>query len=202
MILFLAFLPRASDRRQQQYHSADFSLPTPRDAVIVASSTLFALLFASVGSLAFLVSAPARLLGWANFLGISAGALSCVQYIPQLWTTWKCKKLLSLSITTMMFQVPGAFLFSYSLFLRVGWQGWSSWAVYCVTGIFQGCLLGMAVSFWLRDKRAVVEDPVRSFDDDEQQQPTETDPLLPPPIGSMRRPINSSTSPVGRAIAR
>ena len=191
MILFLAFFPRASDRQQQQHHIHGLPLPKPRDAVIVGASTLFALLFAGVGSLFFLISAPARLLGWANFLGICAGALACVQYIPQIWTTYRYQKLLSLSITTMLFQVPGAFLFSFSLFLRVGWQGWSSWMVYCVTGVFQGCLLGMAISFWLRDRRAAVAIPERAHDEEQTQ--SETDPLLPPPVGSMRRPINSST---------
>jgi len=189
MILFLAFFPRQSDRQQQQYHPEDMSMPRKRDAVIVGASTLCALLFCGVGSLAFLFAMPDQLLGWANFLGVSAGVMACVQYFPQIWTTWKLQRMLSLSVATMFIQVPGAFLFAFSLFLRVGWQGWSSWLVYCVTGVCQACLLAMAISFWLRDRRA----RNTSHEPPTHARARETDPLLPPPVGSARRPLNSST---------
>ncbi len=52
----------------------------------------------------------------------------------------------------MIIQVPGAFLFAFSLWLRVGWEGWSTWAVYVVTGILQAILLTLGVTYYL-DKR-------------------------------------------------
>ena len=191
MILFLAFFPRQSDGQQQLMHPEDMPIPKKRDAVIVGTSTLCALLFCGVGSMAFLVAMPARLLGWANFLGVTASALACVQYFPQIWTTWKLQRVLSLSVITMLIQVPGAFLFAFSLFLRVGWQGWSSWLVYCVTGVCQACLLGMTISFWLKDRRRH-EDGIASGDP-AYDRPTERDPLLRAPPSSARRPVNSST---------
>ncbi|KAF2149081.1 hypothetical protein K461DRAFT_208516, partial [Myriangium duriaei CBS 260.36] len=149
MALFLAFFPRCTDAEQIRMlnEEDDAELPKPRDAVIVAASCLVALLVAGLGSLFYLVQAPQFLLGWANFLGIVASVLACIQYIPQIWTTYRLQRVLSLSIVTMLIQVPGAFLFAFSLFLRVGGQGWSSWLVYCVTGVFQGCLLVMAIQF-------------------------------------------------------
>jgi len=197
MILFLAFFPRQSDEQQQWNQPGEGPLPPRRDAVIVGCTSLAAILFVGIGSLIFLARAPALLLGWANFLGVCSSVLACIQYLPQIWTTYKIQKILSLSIITMIIQVPGAFLFAFSLFLRVGWQGWSSWLVFIVTGVFQGCLLAMAISFWLRDRKPMDEDDSR-FD----QQPTESDPLLRPSFGgsarSSRRPISSnSQNPIG-----
>ncbi|GAB7346817.1 hypothetical protein MBLNU459_g1913t1 [Dothideomycetes sp. NU459] len=99
--------------------------------------------------------------------------MSCIQYIPQLWTTYKIGHVLSLSITTMIIQVPGAFLFAFSLWLRVGWQGWSTWLIYCVTGLLQGALLGMAIYFSIKDR-----DIKGSDTDPAGEEPTENDPLL------------------------
>ncbi|KAF2218631.1 hypothetical protein BDZ85DRAFT_286136 [Elsinoe ampelina] len=189
MVLFLAFFPRRTDSEQTASlpEGADTALPKPRDAVIVGASCLLALLFAGIGSLFFLVRAPAQLLGWANFLGVTASILASIQYIPQIWTTYKLGKILSLSILTMIIQVPGAFVFAFSLYLRVGGQGWSSWLVYCVTGIFQAILLVMAVRFWIRDKAIESASLAPSAD-----LPTERDPLLPR-RSSSTRPANSST---------
>ena len=53
----------------------------------------------------------------------------------------------------MSIQVPGAFLFAFSLWLRVGWEGWSTWLVYVVTGILQGGLLALGVTYFVRGRR-------------------------------------------------
>lgn len=196
MILFLVYFPRRTDELQQHQSSQpdDIELPKKRDAVIVGCSALASILFAGIGSLAFLSRAPALLLGWANFLGICSSALACIQYLPQIYTTWKIQRVLSLSVVTMLIQVPGAFLFAFSLFLRVGWQGWSSWLVYCVTGVFQGCLLGMAIHFWRQEKSKKFE----MEGEESEEAPSERDPLLPPPRHSSRRTItNSSKNPIG-----
>lgn len=202
MVLFLVYFPRKNDDEQQDLASSGqqsefMNLPKPRDAVIVAVSALVALLFAGLGSLFYLVRMPQYLLGWANFLGVTASILACVQYLPQIWTTYRLGQVLSLSIITMLVQVPGSFLFSFSLYLRVGLQGWSSWLVYCVTGVLQGCLLSMAITFWLRDRKVeqanAVDGQVPREADGQEHVAHETDPLLPSYIGSQRRPPNSST---------
>ncbi|GAB7343235.1 hypothetical protein MBLNU457_1294t1 [Dothideomycetes sp. NU457] len=188
MILFLAFFPRQSDGEQAIVHPEDMPMPKRRDAVIVGTTTLCALLFCGIGSIVFLVAMPSQLLGWANFLGIAASGLAVVQYFPQIWTTWKLQRMLSLSVTTMFIQVPGAFMFAFSLFLRVGWQGWSSWLVYCVTGVCQACLLVMAITFWARDRKREREGIAAG--DPSYDRPTERDALL---ARSPRRAVNSST---------
>ena len=168
MILFLVFFPRYAFTSSSP-DTLPPDVPKKSSALIVGLASLTALLLVGLTSTVFLIRLPAYLLIWANALGICAAVLSCIQYIPQLWTTWKIKHVLSLSITTMIIQVPGSFLFAFSLWLRVGWQGWSTWFVYCVTGSLQAALLAMAVTFWRRE---------RSGDDVGVEEPGERDPLL------------------------
>ena len=51
----------------------------------------------------------------------------------------------------MCIQTPGSFLWAGSLAARVGWEGWSTWFVYVVTGILQGSVLSMGVVFEYRN---------------------------------------------------
>jgi hypothetical protein len=53
----------------------------------------------------------------------------------------------------MCIQTPGSFVFAGSLAARLGAEGWSSWGMFVVTGCLQGILLGMGISFELRDWR-------------------------------------------------
>ncbi|KAI4721604.1 glycoside hydrolase family 3 protein [Aureobasidium sp. EXF-10727] len=173
MVLFLVFFPRDAFANPPPEHLPP-DTPRKRDAVIVGVTSLLSLLVVGLISTLFLFRLPSHLLSWANFLGILAAVLSSIQYIPQLYTTWKAKQVLSLSIASMLIQVPGAFVFAFSLWLRVGWEGWSTWFVYCVTGVLQGALLVMAIMFYQKEKKA----------ESESQEPTETDPLLEPSRGS------------------
>jgi len=59
----------------------------------------------------------------------------------------------SLSIPMMCIQTPGSFVWVASLAARFGWEGWSTWGIYLVTGVLQGCLLGMAITFEVRKWR-------------------------------------------------
>lgn len=167
MVLFLVFFPRDAFAHTPPEHLSP-DTPRKRDAVIVGVVSLVSLLTVGLISTIFLFRLPSHLLSWANFLGILAAILSSVQYIPQLYTTWKVKQVLSLSIATMVIQVPGAFLFAFSLWLRVGWEGWSTWFVYCVTGVLQGALLVMAITFYKKEKDGQAG----------EHEATETDPLL------------------------
>ncbi|KAL9063500.1 MAG: hypothetical protein Q9157_008214, partial [Trypethelium eluteriae] len=89
----------------------------------------------------------------ADVLGLGSTLLASIQYIPQLYTTWRLQSVLSLSIPMMLIQTPGSFLWAASLAARLGWEGWSAWAVYGVTGCLQGILLGMGIAFEVRDWR-------------------------------------------------
>ena len=88
---------------------------------------------------------------WANTLGIISGLLAAIQYLPQIYYTYRLKDVKSLSIITMLIQVPGAFFFAFSLWLRVGSEGWSAWAVYIITACLQSILLVMAIVYYKRE---------------------------------------------------
>lgn len=157
LILFLIFFrrqdPELLDDDDCEY---DPDQPTWRTAIIVAALCLIHGLFVVIISAAFTLGAPQHLGAWANALGIMAAVLAAVQYIPQIWTTYKLKHAGSLSILMMCIQTPGGFLFAGSLAARLGWGGWSSWGVYCMTAFMQGILLVMAIRYeWpSREERA------------------------------------------------
>lgn len=53
----------------------------------------------------------------------------------------------------MCIQTPGSFVWVGSLAARFGWAGWSTWGIYLVTGVLQGCLLVMGIMFEIREWR-------------------------------------------------
>ncbi|OCK78774.1 PQ loop repeat protein-like protein [Lepidopterella palustris CBS 459.81] len=148
MLLFLIFFPR---RTEQDEDEEDF--PTWIEAIIVLSVSMAFFIAVFIGSVVFIYAQPNHLQGWANFLGIVGTILASIQYIPQIWTTWKLQDVMSLSIPMMCIQTPGSFVFAASLAARLGIEGWSAWGLYCVSGTLQGALLVMGISFWLRDRR-------------------------------------------------
>jgi uncharacterized protein with PQ loop repeat len=148
-MLYLIYFPTEPDLVSSAASITSTAPPKRRDAVVVGVATLLALLVVGITSIAMVASFPHHTQGWANFLGTVAGVLAAIQYLPQIYYTFKIGDVKSLSIITMLIQVPGAFVFAFSLWLRVGWEGWSTWLVYVVTGILQGALLGLAISYYL-----------------------------------------------------
>jgi hypothetical protein len=63
----------------------------------------------------------------------------------------------------MCIQTPGSFVWAGSLAARVGWEGWSTWGVYVVTGILQGCVLSLGIYYELKSRRLAKE---RNMQDD------------------------------------
>ncbi|KAI1635395.1 ATP synthase F0 [Biscogniauxia mediterranea] len=147
LVLFLVFFRRDDADLSDDEFERDPDQPTWRTAIGVAAACLIHGLLVVIISAAFAFGAPSYLGAWANFLGIMAAALAAVQYIPQIWTTYKLKHAGSLSILMMTIQTPGGFLFAASLAARLGWGGWSSWGVYVLTAIMQGILLMMAINY-------------------------------------------------------
>ena len=120
----------------------------------------------------------------ANALGLVATILSAIQYLPQIYTTWRLQAVHSLSIPMMCIQTPGSFVFAGSLAARLGKSGWSTWGIFLVTGCLQGCLLAMAIWFEVRDRRSKKTTVNRGegsngiMDGDEQLDRNEQTPLL------------------------
>lgn len=152
VFLYITFAPREEDEVDLSSSVATLTKPPPpsrpRDPLIVGTVIGLSLFVVALTSLILVLRHPDHTQRWADLLGTVSGLLAAVQYLPQIYFTWKIKDLKSLSVGTLLIQAPGAFLFAYSLFLRVGWIGWSTWLVYIVTGLLQFVLLGMAVVFW------------------------------------------------------
>ncbi|RHZ75255.1 hypothetical protein Glove_216g189 [Diversispora epigaea] len=89
---------------------------------------------------------------WADFLGLTSMIFASIQYLPQIWKTWKRKSVGALSIPMMLMQTPGSFLFVYSLAIRPGTR-WTTWIVFLVTGCLQGILLVMCICWHFRNQR-------------------------------------------------
>lgn len=126
---------------------------TWRTAITVAIVCLIHGFATIIISVSLALARPNALGLWANTLGIIATILAAIQYLPQIWLTYNLGHIGSLSIPMMCIQTPGSFLWSGSLFARLGWGGWSTWGVFLVTGCLQGCLLVMGISFVLRDRK-------------------------------------------------
>lgn len=205
LILFMVFFPRTPtlptlDDNKQQH--------TWRTAVTVALVCLFHGFITIVISVSLALGRPNSLGVWANALGIIATILAGIQYLPQIWLTYNLGHIGSLSIPMMLIQTPGSFVWSASLFARLGAGGWSTWGVFLVTGCLQGCLLAMGISFELkaRRERQGSEDGAsngrcivgyiagsREHDtDDEGGTAVESTPLLSE-SGSTRKPTTNST---------
>jgi uncharacterized protein with PQ loop repeat len=168
-MLYLIYFPTEPDLVSSAASITSIAPPKHRDAVIVGVATLLSFLIVGITSIAMVASFPHRTQGWANFLGTVAGVLAAIQYLPQIYYTFIIGDVKSLSIITMLIQVPGAFVFAFSLWLRVGWEGWSTWLVYVVTGILQGALLALAISYYLaRRKNKRTEDGSISTGDEEE----------------------------------
>lgn len=149
LFLFLIFFPTPGP----EHVASDPSVPTWRDALGVVTTAIGHFFVILLVSVVISLSYPSHLQSWATLLGLGVALLACIQYIPQIYTTWRIQHVMSLSIPMMCIQTPGSFVFAASLAMRLGAEGWSAWGVYIVTGILQGCLLLMCLKFEIRDMR-------------------------------------------------
>jgi hypothetical protein len=153
LVLFVLYFPRSGTTSDP---AKDPTAPTFRTALAVAAICVVHALIVLILSCVFVWAAPTHLQGWANFLGVFSTILASVQYFPQIYTTYRLKRVGSLSIPMMCIQTPGSFVWSASLAARFGPAGWSAWGVYLVTGTLQGTLLVMGSYFeynhWKREK--------------------------------------------------
>ncbi|MCJ1292311.1 hypothetical protein MMC34_003861 [Xylographa carneopallida] len=183
LLLFLIFFPRATALAPLEPLN---STPSYREALGVAGISAAHAVITTIISAVIVTRYPEHLQAYANGLGLLATVLASIQYFPQIFTTWRLKHVGSLSIPMMCIQTPGSFVWAGSLFARVGWQGWSTWFIYVVTGILQGIVLGLGIFFELRNRKRRKEDESGgslSGEDDaareeEASAPSEATPLL------------------------
>ncbi|KAI9148072.1 hypothetical protein HJFPF1_11894 [Paramyrothecium foliicola] len=90
---------------------------------------------------------------WADILGVGVALLACVQWVPQVITTWHLKSLGSLSLVSLFISAPYTWIFGISMIMRVGAKGWSAWIVYLLVGTMQLVLIATGVTYWIRDRQ-------------------------------------------------
>lgn len=205
LYLFLLFFPRSdkhgdsprSTPSVREHPKDSNALPTWKEALIVLYISLAFLIFCFTGSLMMFFGYRSHMRAWANSLGIFGAILAGIQYLPQIYTTWKRQAVGSLSVPMMCMQTPGSFVFAASLYARVGKKGWSVWALFILTGCLQGCLLVMSLWFLWREHKAGLnaqDNDLPAPDSDSGaaadigiQPPSETTPLLAGQGGSVGR---------------
>ncbi|KAH8197621.1 hypothetical protein TruAng_008205 [Truncatella angustata] len=96
---------------------------------------------------------------WADTLGVAVAALACVQWIPQIITTWQLQDLGSLSLLSLLLMTPYTWIFGINMILRVGFAGWSVWTVYVLVGTMQLVLIVMGIIFAIRNYKSPPSDP-------------------------------------------
>lgn len=170
--MFLIYFPK-SEVDTRQGRDDNVQAPVNNASVIFYVSIIHALLVLLV-SILVLTRLPTFSQAWADLLGVGSTVLALIQYLPQLWTTWQLQHVMSLSIPMMCIQTPGSFVFAGSLAARLGVAGWSAWGVYVITGILQGGLLAMAITFELRDMRKVQENGAAGLTDHDSPSPDGT----------------------------
>jgi uncharacterized protein with PQ loop repeat len=157
ILLYIVFYPRTEHEIEDLSASTgsltkNSTANNPRDPLLVGACIFVSLFAVALISISLVFRWPSHTQIWADLLGTISGLLAAVQYIPQIYYTWVMGDLKSLSILTLLIQAPGAFVFAFSLYLRVGAEGWSTWLVYIVTGLLQFVLLGMAANYWSKKR--------------------------------------------------
>lgn len=138
--------------------------------MVLLVSNAFAL-FILIVSAVILHHFPRASQTWADFLGISLTVGACLQWLPQIMTTWRLGHLGSLSSTSLCFMAPYTWIFGISMIIRVGIKGWSAWIVYVFVGTMQVVLIGFAIVFALRQRKIQIID---GLDVDDKDDLTET----------------------------
>ncbi|OAL34275.1 hypothetical protein AYO20_06531 [Fonsecaea nubica] len=118
--------------------------------LVAACSFAFAVLMVSA---IILHRFPWYAQAWADILGIAVAVFACIQWIPQVRTTWHLGHLRSLSPVSICLTAPYIWIFGINMMIRVGLKGWSAWIVYVLVGTMQIVLIVLAICFAVRDRR-------------------------------------------------
>ncbi|QSS52607.1 PQ loop repeat protein [Histoplasma capsulatum var. duboisii H88] len=144
LFLFVIFYPRSTPSIVKQSSSGTHSF---RIAILVAGICILQTIATAIVAIVIVVAYPNKRQFYANLFGIFAAILSSIQYFPQIYTTFRLRRVGSLSIPMMCIQTPGSLVWAASLAARLGTEGWSTWGVYVVTALLQGTLLIMGIYF-------------------------------------------------------
>lgn len=97
------------------------------------------------------------IIGYGRSLGTLASVVTFIQYLPQIYTTYKLKSSGSLSMIMLSIQCPGGYF--NCLFMAFGQKNdWSIWLPYFVAATQQLILLLMCIYFKCCQKRKLLAD--------------------------------------------
>jgi hypothetical protein len=89
--------------------------------------------------------------------GLLSTICGIVQFFPQLLYTLYTRKIGSLSVGTMILQVPGSFILVFSLYSTPG-SNWTSYISYLISGLLQASLLIVCLSIQNASEENVSEE--------------------------------------------
>lgn len=149
----------ALDKVSDQHKNVNDERPSrrARHAVrVLLISNSFALLIFLVSAIILRYFSKASEM-WADLLGIALAVGACMQWLPQIVTTWQLGHLGSLSPISLCLMAPYTWIFGINMIVRVGLSGWSAWIVYVLVGTMQLVLIGFAVMFAISGQNASTE---------------------------------------------
>ncbi|QOU18725.1 hypothetical protein BRETT_001793 [Brettanomyces bruxellensis] len=112
---------------------------------------------------------------YADVSGVVSLILQVVQYLPQLWTTYRIREPGTLSIPSLVIQVPGTFYWAYSLYDEAD-SKWSSYLPFFAAASLQGILLLMCIFYrWRMHVRKSRQLTLQSSDQDSVDDAADTD---------------------------
>lgn len=92
--------PRSNEQPHEHHHHiprpseilhSEYTPPTYRAAVSVAAANTVYFTLGAMISIVFLARSAVQARTWAAWLGVISMVLATMQYIPQLWVTWRIK---------------------------------------------------------------------------------------------------------------
>jgi uncharacterized protein with PQ loop repeat len=147
------FTSPSEEEPAEEYYGIKRTWDEIKVAIVFISTTLV---------VAYFTFSKSSILLYAKFLGLFSTTLTVIQYLPQLYATYKLKKSGVLSILMMCIQTPGGYLWTATLMLKPG-SHWSSWLPYFTAATCQGLLLILSVYYDYFTKQ---EDKLPLLDDD------------------------------------
>jgi uncharacterized protein with PQ loop repeat len=112
---------------------------------------------------------------YADSLGLLSTALSFIQFLPQINSTFRARTVGALSMPMIMIQSPVSFLMAYLIAVSEG-TNVSTWLPYVASGGLQFILLCIAATWHLRERR---QTSLESNDSRDERFVDEKRPLMP-----------------------
>lgn len=153
-ILYFAFFP-VNKRKTRQFLTSKYCL--------IASAFIFLISFLLTVGFRYFSEDPTFII-YSDINGYLNSICTCFQYIPQVLHTFFVKNVVSISILTLLIQIPGSLVLIFSMAISGGKV--SNWISYAIGGSFQIILLVLCLYYNYSTKSESKEE---STDDSEKE---------------------------------